>query len=215
MKATARPTTDCVHPPGRHPRASADRGRAGRAGGDDDGSEPAGAARREPGLLHGDHDGDVRQAQGLGHRTGRGPVRVHARRARLPDAGSSSCCGSRAAAARSRSSDCSVIAAKCPVHRTLDGEVMFTSAIELVERRPLTDRVGHDRLTTAPSGGERGPHRPPELPGSSPSMSATWSVTNAFVTSPPPDQRPPRAGRSAPRHQLASPPDPRGASRCR
>jgi putative redox protein len=29
-----------------------------------------------------------------------------------------------------------VIAAKCPVHRTLDGEVMFDERVELVEPAP-------------------------------------------------------------------------------
>ena len=37
-------------------------------GGDDDGPEPAGAARGQPRVMHRGHDGDVRQAQGLGHR---------------------------------------------------------------------------------------------------------------------------------------------------
>ena len=30
-----------------------------------------------------------------------------------------------------------VIAAKCPIHRTLDGEVMFTERLELVEPAPV------------------------------------------------------------------------------
>ena len=32
----------------------------------------------------------------------------------------------------SRSSACALIAAKCPVHRTLDGEVMFDERVERV-----------------------------------------------------------------------------------
>ena len=31
-----------------------------------------------------------------------------------------------------------VIAAKCPIHRTLDGEVMFSERVERVERVKLT-----------------------------------------------------------------------------
>ena len=54
-------------------------------GGEDIGPEPAGAARRLARLLHGDHDGDVRQAQGLERRRPRGRLPLHARRARLPD----------------------------------------------------------------------------------------------------------------------------------
>ena len=42
-------------------------------------AEPAGAAGRVAGLLHGDHDGDVRQAQALGRRRAAGRRRVHAR----------------------------------------------------------------------------------------------------------------------------------------
>ena len=50
------------------PRAPADRRRARGRRRRGPGPEPAGAARRVAGLLHRDHDGDVRQAQGLGHR---------------------------------------------------------------------------------------------------------------------------------------------------
>ena len=47
--------------------------------------QPAGAARRVAGLVHGDHDGDVRQAQGLEHDGLEVDVRLQAGRARLPD----------------------------------------------------------------------------------------------------------------------------------
>ena len=42
-----------------------------------------------------------------------------------------SCACPRASTPR-RSRSCKIIAAKCPVHRTLDGEVMFDEKIELV-----------------------------------------------------------------------------------
>ena len=40
-------------------------------------------------------------------------------------------CGCPPTSPRSRSSSCSVIAAKCPVHRTLEGEVIFDERVEL------------------------------------------------------------------------------------
>ena len=83
MKATASRDTASATPSGPRPRRH--RRRAAEAGGDDTGPEPAGAARRVPRLLHRDHDGDVRPAQGLGRRRRRGRLRLHPGRARLPD----------------------------------------------------------------------------------------------------------------------------------
>ena len=79
--------------------------------------------------MHGGHDGDVRAAQALGDvevscdytPAERGcPTRFRLT-LRLPDAITDE------QAERLR-----VIAAKCPVHRTLDGEVMFEERIERV-----------------------------------------------------------------------------------
>ena len=70
-------------------------------------------------------------AQGLGHRRRRGRLRLHARRARLPDP-----LRDRPAppglAVDEQVERLRVIAAKCPVHRTLDGEVMFDERVERV-----------------------------------------------------------------------------------
>ena len=55
-------------------------------GGNDAGPSPQELLAAQPRRLHRHHDGDVRRAQGLGHRRRRGRVRLHARRARLPDA---------------------------------------------------------------------------------------------------------------------------------
>ena len=44
---------------------------------------------------------------------------------------SSSSCGCPPTSPRTRSRGCSVIAAKCPVHRTLEGEVFFDERVEL------------------------------------------------------------------------------------
>ena len=38
-----------------------------------------------------------------------------------------------------------VIAAKCPVHRTLEGEVMFEDSVTLVDPEPKTEPVGETR----------------------------------------------------------------------
>ena len=100
-------------------------------GGDDDGPEPAGAARRQPRVVHRGHDGDVRQAQGLGPRTGRGQRRVLPAPSAAARPGSRSRCGCRASLTEEQVERLQVIAAKCPVHRTLDGEVMFDERVEL------------------------------------------------------------------------------------
>ena len=71
-----------------------------------------------------------RKGWDLGPRRGR--VRVHARRARLPDE-------VHADAARAvdltdeQVQRLKVIATKCPVHRTLDGEVMFDERVERIQ----------------------------------------------------------------------------------
>ena len=82
--------------------------------------EPAGAARGQPGVVHGDHDGDVRRAQGLGHgrrrwrsstsppSAARRPFVMHVELPKeLPEE------------QRDRLMQ---IAAKCPVHRALEGK---------------------------------------------------------------------------------------------
>ena len=130
MKAIARRTGTYTHEIDvRDHRLAADEGHDVRRRGR--GPESAGAARREPRLLHGDHGRDVRQAQGLGHRqieveaeytpAERGAPTRFKLLLRLP---------------RDLTSEqverLSVIAAKCPIHRTLDGEVMFDERIELV-----------------------------------------------------------------------------------
>ena len=86
MRATARRENGTLQARRRDPRPSLDRGRRAR------GrrrrrrrADPAGAARREPRLLHRDHDRDVRRAQGLGHRRRGRRRRLRARPARLAD----------------------------------------------------------------------------------------------------------------------------------
>ena len=96
--------------------------------------EPAGAARREPGLLHRGHDGDVRRTARAGTSAAsrstceytpaeRGcPTRFQLV-LRLPDG-----------LTEEQVERLQVIAAKCPVHRTLEGEVMFNERVERVRR---------------------------------------------------------------------------------
>ncbi|CAA9515071.1 MAG: hypothetical protein AVDCRST_MAG13-3024, partial [uncultured Solirubrobacteraceae bacterium] len=67
------------------PRAPAHRGRAARPRRRGRRAVAPGAAGRLAGLLHGDHHGDVRPAQGVGHRGRRGRGPVPPRRPRLPD----------------------------------------------------------------------------------------------------------------------------------
>ena len=67
-------------------------------------------------------------------------MRVHARRARLPDPVHRRDAAARDASPTSRSSACAVIAAKCPIHRTLDGEVMFDERVERVSSRAAEHR---------------------------------------------------------------------------
>ena len=83
--------------------------------------------------MHGGHDGDVRPAQGLGRSaTSRStcdytpaergcPTRFRLT-LRLPDD-----------ITDEQVERLRVIAAKCPVHRTLDGEVMFDERVERVD----------------------------------------------------------------------------------
>ena len=97
------------------------------------GPQPGGAARGEPRLVHGDHDGDVRAAQGLGHRRRRGRRASSPRPSAAARRSSGSCCACPRTSATSRSASLRVIAAKCPIHRTLDGEVMFTERVERVK----------------------------------------------------------------------------------
>ena len=87
-----------------------------------------GAAGRQPGLLHGDHDGDVRQPQGLGRGrrwwwtwTTSPPSAAPTRftmEVRLPKE-----------LPEEQRERLMQIAAKCPVHRTLEGEVMFEETV--------------------------------------------------------------------------------------
>ena len=80
--------------------------RAEDTGGERQRPEPTGAPGRLPRLVHRGHDGDVRDAQGLGHRRRRGRLRVHAGRARLPDRFEIVAAPARHASATSRSSAC-------------------------------------------------------------------------------------------------------------
>ena len=68
--------------------------------------QPAGDARRVAGRVHRHHDGDVRQAQGLGRRRRRGRLRLHARPSAAARRASTSSCASRTRSATSRSSAC-------------------------------------------------------------------------------------------------------------
>ena len=94
--------------------------------------EPAGAARREPRLVHGGHDGDVRRRARAGtsaasrSRASTRPPSAAARPA------SSSSCACPTTLTEEQVERLRVIAAKCPVHRTLDGEVMFDERVERV-----------------------------------------------------------------------------------
>ena len=101
-------------------------------GGDDDGPSPQELLAAQPRVVHRGDDGDVRQAQGLGHRTGRGPVSSTRPPSAAARPSSSSCCASARPAREEQIERLRVIAAKCPVHRTLDGEVMFDERIEIV-----------------------------------------------------------------------------------
>ncbi len=84
MRATATPEEQ-AHPRRLRAQAPDDGRRARGPGRRGHGPEPAGAAGRVAGLLHRDHDGDVRQAQGLERRRARGRGRLPAGRARLRD----------------------------------------------------------------------------------------------------------------------------------
>ena len=110
-------------------------------GGDDTGPEPAGAARREPRLVHRDHDGDVRRSARAGtSAASRSSCDYTPGRARLPDALQARRCASPTRLTDEQVERLRVIAAKCPVHRTLDGEVMFDERVERVTLATLTLR---------------------------------------------------------------------------
>ena len=101
MRAVARRVRTDPQAPRRDRRPSPDRRRAGRPRRHRRGPQPAGAAGREPGLLQRDHDGDVRQPQGLGHRRGGRGRGLRARRSAARPPSSGWRCSSRRSCPRS------------------------------------------------------------------------------------------------------------------
>ena len=78
-----------------------------------------------------DHDGDVRRAQGMGHRRRRGRGGLRARAARLAHQVRAWTCKLPKELPEEQREQLMTIVAKCPVHRTLEGEVMFDEKVEL------------------------------------------------------------------------------------
>ena len=102
-------------------------------GGDDSGPEPAGAARREPRLLHRDHDGDVRRSARAGtSAASRSTCEYTPAERGCPTRFNLVTAASPTTLTEEQVERLRVIAAKCPVHRTLDGEVMFDERVERV-----------------------------------------------------------------------------------
>ncbi len=137
-----------LHPSGRHPRPSADRRRARRARRRGRGAEPAGAARRPASRR-------VRRSRWRCTPSARAGTSARSRsRSTTPRPsaaarrGSGSRCACPSACTAEQVERLQVIAAKCPVHRTLEGEVMFEDRVELVE----------------PAAGVSRASRPPRLP---------------------------------------------------
>ena len=141
MKATATRANGFRHTVKiRSHELTADEPRRGRR--DGHGPEPAGAAGRQPRLVYGRDDGDVRRSARAGtSAASRSPATTRPPSAAARPASSSSC-ASPSASPTSRSSACASIAAKCPVHRTLDGEVMFDERVERVTLAQLRSRTG-------------------------------------------------------------------------
>ena len=99
------------------------------AGGEDLGPSPQellGRAR----LVHGGHHGDVRPAQGVGHQRPHGRRPLHAAERGCPTK-FELVLKMPPHLDEEQIERLKVIAAKCPVHRTLEGEVMFHERVEL------------------------------------------------------------------------------------
>ena len=77
-------------------------------------------------------------------------LRLHPRRARLPDPLPARRCASPTDLTDEQVERLRVIAAKCPVHRTLDGEVMFDERVERVTLAQLTSRARCARSCSTP-----------------------------------------------------------------
>ena len=130
--------------------------------------------------MHGDHDGDVRRAQGLGHRRGEVDVDYEPAQRGSPTEFEMTVQLPKELPEEQRER-LMQIAAKCPVHRTLEGEVMFDerSSCELAARTPA-----------------RAPRRPaPRSPGAV--RVAGLDVDAAHAVGVDRHARSPRAGRRA------------------
>ena len=101
-------------------------------GGTDTGPSPTRLLTASLAVVHRDHDRDVRRPQGMGRRRARGQRRVRCAPSAARRRASTSRSGSRGARATSRSSASWSIAGKCPVHRTLVGEVEVDDRVERV-----------------------------------------------------------------------------------
>ena len=95
------------------------------------GPEPAGAARRLAGLLHGDHDARCTPSARAGTSTASRSTATTRPPSAAARRSSTSSCASPATLSDEQVERLQVIAAKCPVHRTLEGEVTFDERVEL------------------------------------------------------------------------------------
>lgn len=82
--------------------------------------------------MHRGDDRDVRKAKGLGYRARRGAVRIRAGGSGTPTSFTLEL-RLPAGCSDEQIERLSAVAAKCPVHRTLEGEVSFEQRVELVK----------------------------------------------------------------------------------
>ena len=118
----------------------------------------------------------------------RGRLRVHPGRARVPDALLARAALPARPERRAGRRSCKIIAAKCPVHRTLDGEVMFDERVE--RRGPGLRLSARDDLARAlrarPARSRRGDRprrpRPHRRRRARPAVPATTASLHAVLT---------------------------------
>ena len=140
--------------------------------------QPAGAAGRSAGVVHRCHHGDVRQAQGVGRRPGGGPVRVLARRPRLPHELQADRAGCPATAPRSRSTNCASSRPSARSTGRSTARSASTSGSSWSSPRPPPERAPQS-TTSTPAARSSSTARSPS-PGwtSTARVAPRWTVTS-------------------------------------
>ena len=136
MKATAQRTAEHIHPPSRHPQHHLIADEPVDHGGEDEGPSPQELLAASLASCTAITMEMYAKRKGWDLGPSRGAVRVHPGRARLPHQVQALTSSSRIGCTVEQVEKLRAIAAKCPVHRTLDGEVLFEDHIHVAAPVP-------------------------------------------------------------------------------